>query len=92
MSAFQFHKPSTRQLLYWILIVLGLVLVVWQFFTFMAVVEGHTAHAQNTSRYASWAGQPVGTMPQPPANQVQGVVRVQHDTERNVGMMRADQR
>lgn len=92
MSAFKFRKHSTRRLLYWSLILMGLALAVWQFFTFMALVEGHTAHAQNVSRYAGWSGQPVGTMPQPQSNQVQGVVHVQHTGEVNAGMVRANGR
>ncbi|WP_192405503.1 hypothetical protein [Comamonas sp. CMM02] len=40
------------------------VLLVWQFITFMDVVQMHTARAQNVSRSASWSNQPVGTMPQ----------------------------
>jgi hypothetical protein len=39
-------------------------LLVWQFITFMDVVQMHTARAQNVSRSASWSNQPVGTMPQ----------------------------
>lgn len=91
MSAFKSSKLSTRQLLYWSLILMGLALAVWQFFTFVALVEGHTAHAQTISRYAGWSGQPVGTMPQPSSTPIQGIVHVQHTGAVKSGIVRADE-
>lgn len=40
------------------------VLIAWQVFTLLDVIQMHTAKAQNVSRSAGWANQPVGTMQQ----------------------------
>lgn len=48
----------------WALLFGGLALLVWQFFTFLDVVQAHTTQAQKVSQSAGWAGKPVGTMPQ----------------------------
>ena len=53
-------------------------LIVWQFFAFKDVVQGHTAQAQRTSRSAGWSGQPVGTTPQLDASDQAGLMQVQH--------------
>ncbi len=77
-------------MLRWGLAVLGLGLVVWQFFTFLDIVEVHTAHAQKISQSASWAGQPVGVMPQVQPEAGAGLVPLDHAQIPNTGMMRAN--
>ena len=89
MSAKKFSPKVPANTFRWLLMVLGIALVVWQFFTFMDVVQMHTAQAENISRSASWSGQPVGTTPQIP--QSVEVRRVGHNPESVVetGMMHA---
>lgn len=67
------YRPRWRPMLRWGLIVLGVLLAVWQFLTFKALVQRHTAQAQQLSQTVGWFGRPVGTMPQSvqPAVQVQ---------------------
>jgi protein-S-isoprenylcysteine O-methyltransferase Ste14 len=66
--------------LYALCLLLGIGLIVWQFFTFKEVVQGHTAKAQRTSRSAGWSGQPVGTTPQRDASDNPALTQVQHST------------
>ena len=40
-------------------------LAMWQFFTFVSLVQEHTAQAEKRSRMASWSGRPVGAMAMP---------------------------
>jgi len=90
MDANKFEKSRQKPLLRWGLAVLGLGLVVWQFFTFLDIVEVHTAHAQKISQSASWAGQPVGVMPQVQPEAGAGLVPLDHAQIPNTGMMRAN--
>lgn len=53
----------------WLLALAGLALLMWQFLTFLEVVQAHTDHAQQISRSAGWSGHPVGTMAQPVGNE-----------------------
>jgi cytoskeletal protein RodZ len=70
-------------------IVGGIALVIWQFFTFMDVVQAHTAQAHSVSRSASWAGHPVGTTPQIPAAAEIRRVALQPELGAETGMMHA---
>ena len=56
-----------------LLLVIGLALLAWQIVTFLDVVQAHTAQAHTVSQSASWAGKPVGTMPQAPMRDEQRV-------------------
>lgn len=73
----------------WVLVLCGIALAVWQFFTFMDVVQLHTAQAQSVSRSASWAGQPVGTTPQLPMALEASWTRATPPPTDQTGMMRA---
>lgn len=89
MTEHKLNSRSTRQVLYLCLICAGVMLVVWQFFTFMDLVQSHTAQARKVSRSASWAGHPVGTMPQAEDSST-GLMTVQHENHIGAGLMRAD--
>ncbi len=89
MTEHKLNSRSSRHLLYCCLIVAGMLLVAWQFFTFMDVLQAHTAKAQHISRSASWSGHPVGTMPQA-EDATAGLVKVQHENSFSAGMMRTD--
>lgn len=88
MRATNFNVSSRRLLFYWGCVGLGLFVVVWQFFTFLAVVEAHTAQAQKISQSAGWAGKAVGVMRQPERDA--HLMAVSHHEAINIGMMRAD--
>lgn len=64
MNEYKFNQRSSRSISYWLGVGVGLLLVIWQFFTLMELLEGHTAQAKKISQSAGWAGHPVGTMPQ----------------------------
>lgn len=90
MNAHKLISWSPRHTMYWGVICAGLALVIWQFFTLMDVMEGHTAQAQKISQSASWAGHPVGTMPQTDITGSEGMMTVQHANTIGVGRMKVD--
>lgn len=82
------HESSTPKFALWakvLLFALGMMLIFWQFLTFKHLVEAHTLKAQQTSKSASWSGQPVGTMAQvpPPSDAL-----AEQFTPENTGFMR----
>ena len=82
------NDSSNSRLAWWVkalLLVAGGMLIAWQFLTFKQLLEAHTLKAQQTSRSASWAGQPVGTMVQvpPPSDRL-----AEHLPAENIGFMR----
>ena len=88
MRGSNFKASSQRQLFYWGLVALGLVVAVWQFFTFLDVVEVHTAQAHKVSQSAGWAGKAVGVMPQPDYDS--NLMAVSHHDMAATNIMRAD--
>ena len=85
---FKSDKPTTRQMLYWAAIVLGLTLAAGQFLVFISLLQGYTAHAQAASRFAGWEGQPVGTMPQPGEAASANPPYSDHNVQHNTGNVR----
>lgn len=87
MEEHTLNASHRKTWLRWALIATGACLAVWQFFTFIEVVQRHTVQAQKISRSASWAGQPVGTMPQPLAASESGKRVVHLETEGTARLM-----
>lgn len=83
-----FHASSRRQLFYGTAVLLGLLVAVWQFFTFVEVVQVHTAQAQKISQSAGWAGKAVGVMPQPEGDS--SWMQVGHQATADTGMVLAN--
>lgn len=90
MSECKLRTGVYRSSMYWGLICAGLVLAIWQFFTLVHVLQGHTAQARKISQSASWSGHPVGTMPQMDTADAAGLVAAQYENYIGPGMMRAD--
>ena len=83
-----FHVSSWRQLFYGAVVLLGLLVAVWQFFTFVEVVQVHTAQAHKISQSAGWAGKAVGVMPQPEGDS--SWMQVGHQATADTGMVLAN--
>lgn len=88
MRLSNFHASSRRPLFYGAAVLLGLLVAVWQFFTFVEVVQVHTAQAHKISQSAGWAGKAVGVMPQPEGDS--SWMQVGHQATADTGMVLAN--